>query len=323
MTSDAIGRRPVNESEDGAPEPASRERANLKASSKSNSPAARAWFRFRRNRLGVLGLALLCAITLLCVGAPVFSRHDPLKNDLRNRASPPSAEHWFGTDRTGRDVFARAVYGGRVSLAVGVLAVAVSVLIGTLLGLISGFFGGIVDMIVMRLTDVVMSFPPIVIIMASIPITAQIFTSDTSIFGIMIVIGLLTWPQLARLIRGQALVIRTADYVTAAQSLGASQMRVILAHVLPQCVAPLMVFATFGIANAILLEAGLSFLGQGVQPPLPSWGNMVESARSLDVLQNLPWVWIIPGLFIVVTVVSINFVGDALRDAFDPKSQHA
>lgn len=287
----------------------------------SNTPAARAWRRFRRSKLALVGLVIVSAIALLALAAPIVASRDPLKNDLLNRSKPPSAENIFGTDRTGRDVFARTVYGGRISIMVGVVAVTLSVTIGTVMGLISGFYGGIVDNIVMRITDVIMSFPPIVIILASVPITASLLPSDSSIFGIMAVIGLLTWPQLARLIRGQTLILRSADYVTAAHSLGASKARQMFVHVLPQCLAPLMVFGTFGIANAILLEAGLSFLGQGVQPPTPSWGNMVESARSLDILENLPWTWFAPGIFIVMTVISINFIGDALRDAVDPKSR--
>jgi peptide/nickel transport system permease protein len=264
---------------------------------------------------------MVAVMAVLSIGAPLFAQHDPLKNNLLNRSQPPSLQNWFGTDRTGRDVFARTIYGGRISLMVGLVAVSLSVTIGTVMGLISGFYGGIIDNIIMRLTDVIMSFPPIVIIMASIPITAYLISSDNSIFPIMAVIGLLTWPQLARLIRGQTLTLRQTDYVTAAQGLGASQARQMFVHILPQCLAPLMVFATFGIANAILLEAGLSFLGQGVQPPTPSWGNMIESARSLDILENLPWSWLSPGLFTVITVVSINFIGDALRDAVDPKSK--
>ncbi len=288
---------------------------------RSNSPGARAWFRFRKSKLAVVGLVVVAIMALLAFAAPVFTSIDPLKNDLLNRAKPPTAEHIFGTDRTGRDVFSRTIYGGRISLLVGLVAVTLSVSIGTVLGLLSGFYGGLIDNIVMRLTDVIMSFPPIIIIMAAVPIVANLLPSDATIYGIMAVIGLLTWPQLARLIRGQTLVLRNADYVVAAESLGASKARRMFVHILPQTLASLLVFATFGIANAILLEAGLSFLGQGVQPPTPSWGNMVETARSLDILENLPWAWFAPGIFIVLTVVSINFIGDALRDAVDPKSK--
>lgn len=296
-------------------------KASAPATPQVNTPLKRAWQRFRRSKMALIGLGLLCVITLMAVGAPIVAKHDPLKNNLLNRAKPPTVDHPFGTDRTGRDVFARTLHGGRISLLVGLVAVAVSVVLGTLIGIISGFYGGWADMALMRLTDVIMAFPPIVIIMAAIPLTARFLTSDDTIFGIMAVIGLLTWPQLARLVRGQALIVREKEFVIAAQSLGANATRQMLVHVLPQCIAPLLVFATFGIANAILLEAGLSFLGQGVQPPTPSWGNMVETARSLDILENLPWTWVAPGIFIVLTVVSINFVGDALRDALDPKSR--
>ncbi len=286
-----------------------------------NSPTQRAWKRFRRSRLALIGLVVVAIMAILAVAAPIVAQQDPLKNDLLNRAKPPTAEHIFGTDRTGRDVFSRTIYGGRISLLVGLVAVTLSVSIGTVLGLVSGFYGGLIDNIVMRLTDVIMAFPPIIIIMAAVPIVANLLPSEATIYGIMAVIGLLTWPQLARLIRGQTLILRNAEYVIAAQSLGASKGRQMFVHILPQTLASLLVFATFGIANAILLEAGLSFLGQGVQPPTPSWGNMVETARSLDILENLPWTWFAPGLFIVLTVVSINFIGDALRDAVDPKSR--
>lgn len=285
-----------------------------------NSPGARAWRRFRRSRMAMLGLILVGLMAFLAIAAPLVANFDPIKNDLLNRSQPPSAAHLFGTDRTGRDVFARTIYGGRISLLVGLVAVTLSVTLGTSLGLVAGFYGGLVDNLVMRLTDVIMSFPPIVIIMAAVPVVANLLSSDDTIYGIMAVIGLLTWPQLARIVRGLALTLREADYVTAASSLGASRFRQMFVHILPQCLGPLMVFGTFGIANAILLEAGLSFLGQGVQPPTPSWGNMVESARSLDILENLPWSWFAPGLFIVITVLSVNFIGDALRDAVDPKA---
>ena len=295
--------------------------ATAQSLAKGNSPTQRAWKRFRRSKLALVGLVVVAIMTILAVAAPIVAQQDPLKNDLLNRSKPPTAEHIFGTDRTGRDIFSRTIYGGRISLLVGLVAVTLSVSIGTVLGLVSGFYGGLIDNIVMRLTDVIMAFPPIIIIMAAVPIVANLLPSEATIYGIMAVIGLLTWPQLARLIRGQTLVLRNAEYVVASESLGASKGRQMFVHILPQTLASLLVFATFGIANAILLEAGLSFLGQGVQPPTPSWGNMVESARSLDILENLPWTWFAPGIFIVVTVVSINFIGDALRDAVDPKSR--
>ena len=286
-----------------------------------NSTSWRAWRRFRRSKLAFVGLVVVALMAILALAAPLVAQQDPLKNDLLNRSKPPSAEHIFGTDRTGRDVFSRTIYGGRISLLVGLVAVTLSVSIGTVLGLVSGFYGGLVDNIVMRLTDVIMAFPPIIIIMAAVPIVANLLPSEATIYGIMAVIGLLTWPQLARLIRGQTLVLHGAEYVIAAQGLGASKARQMFVHILPQTLASLLVFATFGIASAILLEAGLSFLGQGVQPPTPSWGNMVETARSLDILENLPWTWAAPGMAIVITVISINFIGDALRDAVDPKSK--
>ena len=287
----------------------------------SNTPLARAWRRVRRSTLALVGLIMVGVMAFLAIAAPIVTTWDPLKNDLLNRAQPPSATHWFGTDRTGRDTFARTIYGGRISLAVGLIAVTVSVTVGTLIGLLAGYFGGLIDSLLMRITDAFMSFPAIVIILAAAQVVYNLLPSDSLILGIMGVIGLLTWPQLARIVRAQTLVLREADYVVAASSLGASKARQMFVHILPQTLGPLLVFATFGMANAILLEAGLSFLGQGVQPPTPSWGNLVETARSLDILENLPWTWFYPGIFIVITVLSINFIGDALRDAVDPKSR--
>jgi peptide/nickel transport system permease protein len=283
------------------------------ASTPIETPAARAWRRFRRHRLAITGLVALIVLAIMAIFAPFFTQYDPLAVDLYNRSQAPGGEHWLGTDRTGRDVWARTVYAGRVSLSVGLVAVAVSGTVGTLLGAVAGFYGGRVDNTLMRLTDVIMSFPPLIVILTVVAIIGP------NIRNIMVVIGLLSWPPLGRLIRAQFLATKERDFVLAARCLGIPTRQIIFRHILPHAVAPLMVFVTFGMANAILLEAGLSFLGIGVPPPTPSWGNMLNQARSLEVLEQLPWAWVPPGIATIVAVTSINFIGDGLRDALDPR----
>jgi peptide/nickel transport system permease protein len=219
----------------------------------------------------------------------------------------------LGTDAVGRDVWSRVIYATRVSLSVGIVAVGISVAIALLLGTISGYFGGWVDMVIMRLTDVILCIPSLVIIMSVVVLVGP------SIYNIMVVIGLLGWTGMARLVRGQMLSARTWEYVIAARATGSSDWRIMVVHILPNVIAPMVVAATFGVASAILTEAGLSFLGFGVIPPTPSWGNMLNAARSLDILRSQPWFWLPPGLMILITVLSINFIGDGLRDALDPR----
>lgn len=266
----------------------------------------------------MIGAGLMILLILTAVGAPLISRYAPNRLTLGDTNLPPGATHWFGTDSAGRDVWARTLYGGRVSLAVGLVAVALSTLIGVALGSAAGFYGKAVDFIIMRITDMVMSFPIIIIaltIVALIP--PQLY--KYSIFVVMAAIGLLTWPGVARLARAQILALRTQDFVTAAHCLGVRQPRIIVRHILPNALAPILVSMSFSLANAILLEAGLSFFNLGVQQPTASWGNMLEPARNLQVLQSYPWQWIPPGVLIVISVLSINFVGDALRDALDAR----
>ena len=225
-----------------------------------------------------------------------------------------SRAHLLGTDDIGRDVLSRIIYGTRVSLSVGLVSVTIYVVIGTVLGSISGYFGGWVDSTIQRFTDAVMCFPSLIIIVAAVAIVGP------SIYNVMIVIGLLTWPGICRLVRGQILTLREREFVEAARAIGAPPSKVIFSHLLPNTVAPITVAATFGVAAAILTEAGLSFLGLGVQPPTPSWGNMINTAQSAAVLQQMPWLWIPAGVLIALAVLSINFIGDGLRDALDPRS---
>jgi peptide/nickel transport system permease protein len=280
-----------------------------------DSPNQRTLKRFMRHRLAILAIILLGIIAALAVFAPLVERYPNDSIDLRARSQPPSAEHWFGTDRTGRDVWSRTIHGGRVSLVVGILATTISTTIGLVLGAVSGYYGGWVDMAIMRLTDVVMTFPSIIIMLT----LASLLPRD--VMSIVVVVGVLSWPKVARLVRGQFLTLREQDFVLAAHCLGIPDRRIIFTHLLPNVLAPLVATVTFSVGEAILIEAGLSFLGLGVPPPTPSWGNMLESARNLQILQELPWMWIPSAVMTVLTVLCINFIGDGLRDAIDPRLQ--
>ncbi|MGH2551298.1 MAG: oligopeptide ABC transporter permease [Thermomicrobiales bacterium] len=271
---------------------------------------------FMRHRLAVAGAVVIFLLILIALFAPLVANHNPNRVDLLAASSGPNSTHWLGTDDIGRDVFSRIVYGTRVSLSVGLVAVTIYVLIGTILGAISGYFGGWIDSTLQRLTDAVMCFPSLIIIIAAVAILGP------SIVNVMIVIGLLTWPGICRLVRGQFLSLREREFVEAARAMGARPARIIFRHLLPNAIAPITVAATFGVASAILTEAGLSFLGLGVQPPTASWGNLINTAQSAAVLQEMPWLWVPAGIMIALAVLSINFVGDGLRDAIDPRSTH-
>lgn len=274
----------------------------------------RTWRLFRRHRLGVIGLAVLTLIGIAVILAPLIQRYPPNAVDLDNLASSPNLEHWLGTDRTGRDIWSRLLSGGRVSLSVGLVAVSLAGGVGLALGLISGYFGGWADLFIQRLTDLVMTFPSLVIILTLVAVFGP------SLLNIMLVLGLLGWPVPCRIVRAQVLTLRNHEYIQAARASGARSSRILLIHILPGTIAPLLVYASFGVAQAMLTEAGLSFLGMGVQLPMASWGNMINAARSLSTLEGAPWIWLPPGVMIGVSVLAINSVGDALRDALDPRS---
>ncbi len=269
--------------------------------------------RFLRHRIAIVSLAVLTVITLVAIFAPVFARYDYGKIDLRAGGQSPSAAHWLGTDRVGRDIWSRTIYGGRVSLAVGVGATLLATAIGTILGALSGYYRGAIDNIIMRFTDTVMTFPSIVIMLTLATLLPR------SLWAIVLIIGCLSWPLVARLVRGQFLSLRETEFVLAARCLGVSDRRIISRHIMPNAIAPLIALITFSVGAAILTEAGLSFLGLGVPPPTPSWGTMLESARNLEILKNLPWMWIPPAFMTVVTVLCVNFIGDGIRDAVDPR----
>lgn len=279
------------------------------------SQTKKIWRRFCRNKLAVLGLVIMLFFVLVSTFAPFLTDFNPNRSNLRQRNLPPSREHLFGTDDMGRDILARTLYGGRISLSVGLVSVGISLSIGVVLGAIAGFSGGVVDTVIMRIADVFYSFPFMILAIT----ISSIF--GPSIYNTMMILGILSWPSSARLLRAEFLKLKNTDFALAAGAVGASSVRIMFRHILPNAISPLLVSATLGVASAILSEAGLSFLGLGVPPPAPSWGNMLNRARPLHILATMPWMWLPPGIAIFVIVLSINFVGDGLRDAFDPRKQ--
>ena len=277
------------------------------------SGSKRAWLEFRRNRFALVGAAFMVFIAFMAVFAPIVSTHDPYAQSLRKRMKPPTAEHWLGTDEVGRDVYSRLVYGARISLFVGIVGTAAGVICGTIVGLISGFFGGWVDTLVMRVIDIMYSFPGIVLAILLISVLGP------SIFNLILVLAIWAVPSLSRIVRGNVLSLKEQDYAEAARALGAGRVRIMFVHLLPNSLAPIIVYATLGVAGAILTTAALGFLGLGVQPPQAEWGNMLSNGRQY--LRRAPLLMVFPGALISMTVISINLIGDALRDALDPYIQ--
>lgn len=286
------------------------------------SPWRQAWQRLKRNRLAMLCLALLAVMALWCVLGPLWSpwRNDATDALMINKA--PSAAHWLGTDFLGRDIYTRLLLAGRISLIVGLLTMLLSVTLGYLLGALSGYVGGATDKLIMRFADLVMTIPslPLLIVMGAM-LSELDFSADARVYMVIIMLSLLEWPKLARLVRGQILSLRERDFMQATKVLGLSARRRLFGHLLPNTVPILVVMATMAVANAILSESALSYLGLGVVPPTPSWGNMMDAANSLIDFQRRPWLWMPPGVAILLTVIAINVLGDGLRDAFDPKMQ--
>ena len=268
---------------------------------------------FKKNRIAVIGAVVIVWVYLIALVTPLIAPYDPaMQGPLMGRLAAPGGEFLLGTDHLSRDVFSRMMYGARISLSIGFVAVGISVTIGTLLGAMAGYLGGWIDAVVMRFVDMVISFPRLVLLIAIV----ALFDTQ-SIFLIMAVLGFTQWPGTARIVRGEVLSLREQEFVEATRALGFSRRRIILRHVIPNVLAPVIVTATLGIGNVIVLEAGLSFLGLGLQPPTPSWGSMVADGR--DFLLNAWWISTFPGLAIVLTVVAFNLVGDGLRDALDPR----
>jgi len=269
--------------------------------------------RFRKNHLAMAGLGIMGFLYWVTLMAPFIAHFDPnfQGNIVLNRYLPPSAEHYFGTDKFGRDVFSRILYGARISLTIGFLAVAISVTLGALMGSLAGYFRGWIDTAIARFIDMLLSIPRLILILVIIAIF------EPSIWLIIAVLGLTGWEGSARIVRGQFLQLREQEFVQASRALGYSDRRIIMRHILPNTLAPIIVIATLNIGNTILLEAGLSFLGLGVQPPTASWGSMVNDGR--DAMITAWWISTFPGLAIVATVISFNLLGDGLRDALDPR----
>jgi peptide/nickel transport system permease protein len=305
------------------------------------SPTQLGWRRFRRHKMAMVGVVILTLMTLYStVGGVLWSRGycAPIKrevsgeawancNDTSLKLNAPSREHPFGTDVIGRDIFARTIYGGQISLLIGVAATLLEVLLGTAIGALAAYYGGWVDSVLMRITEAMLSIPSLFLLI----VTAKFFggTLPTvnflgreltgSVLVIVVVIGATSWMYLARIVRANVLSLREMDYVSASRALGVSNFRIIVNHLLPNTLAPIIVSSSLGVAGAILAEAYVSFLGLGVQPPTATWGNMLDNAYQY--LETAPWLWFFPGMLILLTVLSINFVGDGLRDAFDPRSR--
>ena len=278
---------------------------------------SRATERLRTDRRAWFGGGVIVLLALLAIAAPIVARHDPFGIDLINSLEPPSPHHWFGTDIQGRDVWARLVYGARVSLSVGLVSQGIALTLGLILGLIAGYYGRWVDEVVMRFADVTLAFPTLLLLIA---LVAALQPSLTVVF---LTSGVVGWAGKARLVRGQVLVVRELEFVQAERALGARDSRIIVRHILPSVVAPVVIAATLGVAGAIMAESSLSFLGLGVQPPTPSWGSMIADGRDLYQLRHAPWTSVFPGLAIGAAVLGFNLLGDALRDALDPRAIRA
>ena len=271
----------------------------------------RLWQRARRSTNVMVGLSILLVIVVLAVLAPVISRYDPIEMTPADRLLAPSVQHLFGTDSFGRDIFTRVLFGGQISIQVGLISVALALVIGTTLGVIAGFYGGWSDIIIMRVIDVMMSFPSILLALVIVAVLGR------SLPNVMLAVGISSIPFYTRLVRGSTLSVRSLDYIAAARLIGAPVWRQMVFHILPNILAPIIVVTTTSIAGAIISAAALSFLGLGTQPPTPEWGLMLSEGRAL--LRTAWWVTFFPGLAIMVTVMAINLLGDGLRDVLDPR----
>lgn len=279
------------------------------------------WKRFKKNKLAIFGVLILLTLFIMAILAPLIVSHSPYESTKDELGAikvlaPPSQEHLLGTDSLGRDMLSRIIYGGRVSLSVAFVAVMIATITGVFLGVIAGFYGKWVDTLIMRITDVVICFP---VLFLAITVATIL---KPSLFNVMIIIGFVSWTTMTRLVRGEVLRLREMEYIEATRAMGQKDSIIILKHILPNIIAPIVVQGTLQTAEAILTESALSFLGVGVQQPIPSWGNMLNEATSIMVLQFKPWVWMPAGFAILITILCINFVGDGLRDALDPKMKN-
>ncbi|MBM6689592.1 ABC transporter permease [Fusobacterium mortiferum] len=287
--------------------------SNINTSNKKRSQWLEVWRRLKRNKMAVLGLVILIILVLLAVFANVIANYDNvvIKQNLSQRLQAPSAAHWLGTDEFGRDIFARLVHGTRVSLQVGIIAVGISIVIGGILGAIAGYYGGKLDNIIMRIMDIFLAVPSILLAIAIVSALGP------SILNLMLAISISSVPSYARIVRASVLSIRDQEFIEAAKAIGASNTRIIFRHIIPNSLAPVIVQATLGVASAILSTAGLSFIGLGIQPPAPEWGSMLSGGRQY--LRYAWWVTTFPGVAIMITILSLNLLGDGLRDALDPR----
>lgn len=291
-----------------------------KAVVKSPSLWKQTYRRLKKNKLAIISLFFLLFMFLISFIGPLFSPYLLDRTNIAEMNQPPSAAHWLGTDNYGRDVLTRLMMAGQISLTIGIAAMFLSIMIGSILGAISGFYRGIIDMVIMRIADILMSIPglPLLLILAAI-LSEWKVPAEYRLYIIMIMLSFVGWPGLARLVRGQILSLKEQPFMMATEVLGLSDRRKILHHLIPNTVPLLLVVATLNVAGSILSESALSFLGLGVVPPTPSWGNMMDAANNFMDFRKRPWLWIPPGTAIFLTVVSINLLGDGLRDALDPK----
>ena len=287
-----------------------------------DSPWKTAWRRFARNRLAVIGTIIIALMFLICFIGPFLSPYGVLDYSLKDKNLSPNTSYWLGTDKLGRDILLRMMLAGRISLLVGLVATIISVIIGCSLGAFAGFYGKKVDTVIMRVADIFMALPslPILIIMGVVLSDLGV-EPNQRIWFLMLIIGVLNWTTIARLVRGQMLTLREQEFMQATEALGLKDRRKIFRHLLPNTIPVIIVTATLGVAGAILSESALSFLGVGVIPPTPSWGNMISAANNLIDFGKRPWLWIPPGMCILITTVAINLIGDGLRDAMDPKTK--
>lgn len=287
--------------------------SNSNTSNKKRSQWVEVWRRLKRNKMAIVGLVILVALLLLAIFADVIADYDNvvIKQNLAHRLQGPSAAHWLGTDEFGRDIFARLVHGTRVSLKVGIVAVGISIVIGGILGAIAGYYGGKLDNIIMRIMDIFLAVPSILLAIAIVSALGP------SIINLMLAISISSVPSYARIVRASVLSIRDQEFIEAAKAIGASNTRIIFRHIIPNSLAPVIVQATLGVASAILSTAGLSFIGLGIQPPAPEWGSMLSGGRQY--LRYAWWVTTFPGVAIMITILSLNLLGDGLRDALDPR----
>ncbi|HCL79923.1 MAG TPA: ABC transporter permease [Synergistaceae bacterium] len=278
---------------------------------KRRSPWWEVWRRLRRNKAAVAGMTVVILLLFVAVFAPLIAPYDPNQTNIKIRLQPPSAEHLMGTDNFGRDMFSRVIYGSRISLYVGFIAVGIGAVFGGILGAVGGYYGGRLDNFIMRCMDVLLAIPQIILAIAIVG------ALGTSLLNLMIAVGISQLPRYARVVRASTLTVRGQEFVEAAKAIGASDTRIILENILPNCMAPIIVQSTLGVAQAILAAATLSFLGLGIQPPTAEWGSMLSSGRQF--LRNAPYLTFFPGVAISIVVLALNIFGDGLRDSLDPK----